>query len=955
MIIKFLKNMLGSSNDRILKTMNSTVAAINSLEKMTSEMSDDQLRDSTYSLKQNLENGSTFENILPQAFANVREAAKRTLGIRHFDVQLMGGIALHHGMIAEMRTGEGKTLVATLPAYLNALDGKGVHMVTINDYLVSRDASWMGRIYQLLGLTVGSITQSMTENARRESYNADITYGTNNEFGFDYLRDNLKYKISEMVQRDFHYAIVDEVDSVLIDEARTPLIISGRAENNSKMYYIIQKVIEKLHSNHYEIEEKSRSIMLSDSGCEEVEKVLHKQKLLSEDSSLYDVENMKMVHHVNQALKAQYIYIRDKDYIVQEDKIMIIDEFTGRVMDGRRYSDGLHSAIEAKENVSIQHENQTIASITYQNYFRMYKKIAGMTGTAMTESAEFADIYKLQILSIPTNIPIARKDEDDVVYRTAQEKYNAIVNEIINAHSVKQPILVGTISIEKSEYLSSLLHKHKIKHNILNAKYHEQEAEIIAQAGRLGAVTIATNMAGRGTDIRLGGNVAMLVEKKCQEKFGNKSITDEQHKAIYEEITAQVEHDQKEVKKVGGLLVIGTERHESRRIDDQLRGRTGRQGDPGTTKFFLSMEDDLMRLFGSEKLSGFLLKMGLKEGEAIIHPWVSKSLAKAQQKVESRNYDMRKNLLQYDDVMNEQRQIIYTKRLNIMSCPDTLSDTLIDMANSVLDGLVTCHIPKGSYEEQWDIVGLNKELQRIYGFHITPEDSKQKNEKEMVSYLEKKIYDIIHLKQEDSSITAFSEILQALLLSILDALWKDHLHSLDHLRSGINLRAYGQKNPLTEYKMEAFTLFKGMLTSLEEQFVHMAFHVHLHKNSSEQKDRTKINSHSISNEIDKSLKISEQNAKSQSSLKSKLGLKKINKKSSNTANNSTLSKVDNNKDTNTTNTDDIQNPVNMENSNECNFQNKSGNLLEYKEPYSRNSPCPCGSEKKYKYCHGAIT
>ena len=814
-----------------------TVDAINSLEEATSQLSDGQLRHSTKELKQRLTIDPSLEPILPQAFANVREAARRTLGMRHFDVQLLGGIALHNGMIAEMRTGEGKTLVATLAAYLNALTGKGVHVVTVNDYLVSRDAGWMGKIYEFLGLSVGCITQGMTESERRAAYHADITHGTNSEFGFDYLRDNLKYKTSEMVQRGFHYAIVDEVDSVLIDEARTPLIISGRAEDNSQMYYVIHKIVVKLKPEHYEIEEKSRSIMLTDCGCEAIEAILHKEKLIDSHLSLYDVENMKIVHHINQALKAQYIYACDKDYIVKDGKIMIIDEFTGRIMDGRRYSDGLHSAIEAKEDVKIQHENQTIASITYQNYFRMYKKLAGMTGTAMTESAEFADTYKLQVLSIPTHLDVARKDEDDVVYRTAGEKYNAIVDEIARAHEAQQPILVGTISIEKSEYISSLLKKHKIKHNVLNAKYHEQEAEIIAQAGRLGGVTIATNMAGRGTDIKLGGNTDMLVQQKCHEKFGNKSISDEQYRAIYEQIDSKVEKDRQEVKRVGGLLVIGTERHESRRIDDQLRGRSGRQGDPGTTKFFLSMDDDLMRLFGSEKLSGLLLKMGLKEGDAIIHPWVSKSLAKAQQRVEGRNYEIRKNILQYDDVMNEQRQVIYTKRLHIMSFPETLFDSLLDMSFSVLARLIEQHIPKGSYEEQWDLIGLNKELNRIYGIHIDEASVRNRKDSEVATYTMGMVSDYITKKRVDHGEENFADMLQVLLLSILDSLWKDHLHSLDHLRSGINLRAYAQKNPLNEYKMEAFGLFKHMLFTLEEQFVNMVFHVNIHQNEAQDDDQ----------------------------------------------------------------------------------------------------------------------
>lgn len=889
MILKLVKRIFGSSNERIIRSIYKTVDMINALEPAISKLSDKQLQDTTKELKQRVITDSSLEAILPQAFANVREAAKRTLGMRHFDVQLIGGIVLHQGMIAEMRTGEGKTLMSTLAAYLNALKGKGVHIVTVNDYLAKRDAEWMGKIYNFLGLTVSCITQGMSDDEKRNAYQADIIYGTNSEFGFDYLRDNLRYKAKDIIQRGFDYAIIDEVDSVLIDEARTPLIISGRAEDNSQMYHLINKMVVKLQADHYEIEEKSKSIMLSDSGCEVLEKMLGQKKLIEANSSLYDLENMKILHHINQSLKALHLYNRDKDYIVRDGKVMIIDEFTGRIMDGRRYSDGLHSAIEAKEEVKIQHENQTIASITYQNYFRLYNKISGMTGTAMTEAPEFADIYKLEVVAIPTHLPIARKDEDDIVYRTAEEKYKAIIDEIIKAHAVKQPILVGTISIEKSEYISSLLKKHKIKHNVLNAKYHEQEAEIIAQAGRPGAITIATNMAGRGTDIKLGGNPEMLAQQKCREKFGSKPLTEEEYLLIYKQVNDLVTKAQEEVKNLGGLLVIGTERHESRRIDDQLRGRSGRQGDPGITKFFLSMEDDLMRLFGSEKLGGLLLKAGLKEGEAIVHPWISKSLAKAQQRVESRNFDIRKNLLQYDDVMNEQRQVIYTKRIHIMSHPETLFDTLLDMSLAVLEKLIVHHIPKSSYAEEWDLIGLNKELNRVYGLQIELEDIKDKDEKDVLSYVYEKIKKFIKTKKDEQDEGTFAEALQALLLSILDALWKDHLHSLDHLRSGINLRAYAQKNPLTEYKIEAFSLFKHLLASLEEQFVQMAFHVRIHHEDSE--------------------KISSQKIQANHNGKDKQDINKFGSKLK---------------------PDSVQ------------------------EPASRNQLCPCGSGKKYKYCHGVI-
>src|SRR4051812_23816078 len=704
------RRLFGSANDRYVKSLQPLVDQINELEPELEKLSDEALRARTAEFKTRLVDGAELDDLLVEAFATVREAAKRTLGQRHFDVQLMGGIVLHRGMISEMKTGEGKTLVATLPVYLNALAGKGVHVVTVNDYLAKRDAEWMGQIYQLLGLRVGVIVHDLDDYQRQEAYRCDVTYGTNNELGFDYLRDNMKFRLEDMVHRPFHYAIVDEVDSILIDEARTPLIISGPTEDNSELYIRVDKLIPALEGGDFEKDEKQRTVALTESGVEKIEGLLRQYGLMT-TGSLYDIQNVGLVHHVNQALRAHKLFARDTDYISKDDKIIIIDEFTGRMMEGRRYSEGLHQALEAKEGVTVQNENQTLASITFQNYFRLYPKLAGMTGTAMTEAEEFGDIYKLEVIEVPTNLPVRRDDTDDEVYRSTREKFEAVVKQVIECRERQQPVLCGTVSIEKSEALSALLKKHQVPHNVLNARYHEQEASIIAQAGRPGTVTIATNMAGRGTDIQLGGNLDMRLKAELA------LIADEtERERRAAEIRAEIEAAREIVREAGGLFVIGSERHESRRIDNQLRGRSGRQGDPGASKFFVSLEDDLMRIFGSERMDSMLQRLGLKEGEAIIHPWVNKALAKAQQKVEARNYDIRKQLLKFDDVMNDQRKVVYEQRKEIMSASD-VAETVADMRNETIAEAVAQAIPENSLPEQWDLEGLHAE-----GLHLLAVD-----------------------------------------------------------------------------------------------------------------------------------------------------------------------------------------------------------------------------------------
>lgn len=901
------RKLFGTANDRLIKTFQWQVDAINDLEPSLQALSDNALAGRTAWLKLRISQGETLDDILPDAFATVREAARRVLNMRHFDVQLVGGIVLHKGMISEMKTGEGKTLVATLAAYLNALEGKGVHIVTVNDYLARRDAAWMGKIYNFLGLSVGVIVHNMNDQERQAAYQCDITYATNNELGFDYLRDNMKYAVEQMVQRPFNYAIVDEVDSILIDEARTPLIISGPTEDNSELYTRINRLVPQLTKDDYEIDEKARTIVLSEKGVKAMEEMLIADGLLTPPSSLYDIQNVSIVHHTNQALKAHHLFTRDVDYIVKDNKVIIIDEFTGRMMEGRRYSDGLHQALEAKEKVRIQNENQTLASITFQNYFRLYPKLAGMTGTAMTEANEFRDIYKLEVVEIPTNVPVARKDQDDEIYRTAEEKYQAVITLIKECHARKQPVLVGTVSIEKSEYLSKLLVKEKIPHNVLNARYHEKEAHIIAQAGRPGGVTIATNMAGRGTDIMLGGNPDMRVADEVA------NLSEGAERAVKEQqIRDQVMQDKETVKQAGGLYVIGTERHESRRIDNQLRGRSGRQGDPGASKFFLSLEDDLMRIFGGERIDSVLQRLGHKPGEAIIHPWMNRAIEKAQQKVENRNYEIRKNLLKYDDVMNDQRKVIYEQRIELIQAED-VSETVQSMREEVTRELVYAHIPAKSYPEQWDVETLDKETFRIFGVHLPVVAWAQEEgiaDEEMLDRLLKAIDELMRHKENlyGDKLMRLGE--KRILLQTLDHLWKDHLLSLDHLRHGINFRAYGQRDPLNEYKREAFTLFEGMLNQLKElvtlRLAHLEIHVEMPEGMVDMRPQQKMF------ETRQDPALAGENEDAVEALHTPLR---------------------------THVAPEQRDPTNPESWGKIN----------------RNEPCPCGSGKKFKHCHGALT
>ncbi|MDP6475454.1 MAG: preprotein translocase subunit SecA [Alphaproteobacteria bacterium] len=824
------RRIFGTTNERVVKAYAKRVSAINGLEAELEALGDEALRARTGELRERLAKNGDLDAVLPAAFATVREAAKRTLGQRHYDVQLIGGMVLHEGHISEMATGEGKTLVSTLPVYLNALRGKGVHIITVNDYLAKRDAAWMGAIYEFLGMTVGCITHGLDDDARRDQYNCDVTYGTNNEFGFDYLRDNMKFTLESMVQREFNFAIVDEVDSILIDESRTPLIISGPAEDHSEMYMNADALFPKLGEDDYEIDEKARTTTLTDVGTENAEKLLDAEGLLN-SPNLYDIENISVVHHINQALRAHLMFERDKDYIVKDGQVIIIDEFTGRMMPGRRFSDGLHQALEAKEQVPIQNENQTLASITFQNYFRMYPKLAGMTGTAATEAPEFADIYRLDVTQIPTNEPCVREDSDDEVYRTADEKWKAIIARIEASRQTGQPVLVGTTSIEKSELLSGLMKDKGIEHNVLNARYHEQEAGIIAQAGGLGAVTIATNMAGRGTDIQLGGNIEFRLRAELEAEEEPARLESENAR-IRGEVTAERD----KVLAVGGLLIIGSERHEARRIDNQLRGRSGRQGDPGASVFFLSLEDDLMRIFGSERMDSMLSKLGLREDEAIIHPWINKALEKAQQKVEARNYEIRKNLLKFDDVMNDQRKVVYEQRKDLMRVED-VSATVSDMRHEVIEDIVDDNIPEKAYAEEWDTEGLTEDSQRLLGLElpitewaaeegIADEEIRERiteaSDRQMAAKVAKYGAEIWRMAEK------------SLLLQILDQTWKDHLLTLDHLRQGIGLRAYAQRDPLNEYKQEAFSMFESMLSGLREQVTQLLTHIELRLNEAEQ-------------------------------------------------------------------------------------------------------------------------
>ncbi len=806
------KKVFGTPNDRKVKATRPLVAKINALESEFEALSDDGLKDKTEELAKRAMEGESLDALIPEAFANCREAAKRALGLRAFDTQLMGGIFLHQGNIAEMKTGEGKTLVATFPAYLNALTGKGVHIVTVNDYLAKRDAEWMGKVYAALGLTTGVIYPDMPDDEKASAYAADITYATNNELGFDYLRDNMKAELSQIAQRGHNFAIVDEVDSILVDEARTPLVISGPAEDRSEMYLTINKVIPGLTDEHYTMDEKARNVTFTDAGNEFLEERLHEAGILPEDQSLYDPESTTIVHHINQGLRAHTMFQKDKDYIVRDGKVMLIDEFTGRMMAGRRLSEGLHQALEAKEGVDILPENVTLASVTFQNYFRLYDKLAGMTGTALTEAEEFAEIYGLGVVEVPTNQPVARKDNHDAVYRTAQEKFGAIVKSIAKAHEKKQPVLVGTTSIEKSEFLSDLLKEAGIPHNVLNARQHEQEAQIVADAGKLGAVTIATNMAGRGTDIQLGGNVEMRVLQALTE---NPEADPEETR---QRIEAEVAEEKEKVKEAGGLFVLATERHESRRIDNQLRGRSGRQGDPGKSSFYLSLEDDLMRIFGSDRLDKVLSSLGMKEGEAIIHPWVNKSLEKAQAKVEGRNFDIRKQLLKFDDVMNEQRKVIFSQRREIMEAED-LHEIAQDMRHQVIDDLVTHYMPPKSYADQWDTDGLHTEAREKLGVDVPVKDWADEegvDDEDVRERLEKATDDYMLEKSEAFGLDTMRNIEKQVLLQTIDTKWREHLVTLEHLRSVVGFRGYAQRDPLNEYKTESFQLFESMLNSLRE-------------------------------------------------------------------------------------------------------------------------------------------
>ena len=825
MFARIARTFFGTSNDRALKAYQRRVPEINALEPAMQALSDAALRGKTAEFRSRLAQGATLDDLLPEAFAVVREASRRTLGMRHFDVQMIGGMVLHEGKIAEMKTGEGKTLVATLAVYLNALAGQGVHIVTVNDYLARRDAEWMGQIYGFLGMTVGVIVHGLDDAERRAQYAADITYGTNNEFGFDYLRDNMKYRLDDMVQRDFVYAIVDEVDSILIDEARTPLIISGPAEDSSDLYRTVNAVVRDLVKDAatYDKDEKFRTATLTEDGSQRVEEMLCGAGIITE-GNLYDIFNVTVLHHVQQSLRAHALFARDVDYIVRNDKIVLIDEFTGRMMEGRRYSEGLHQALEAKEGVTVQPENQTLASITFQNYFRLYPKLAGMTGTALTEADEFIEIYHLEVVEIPTNVPCIRLDADDEVYRTAAEKNEALAKLIEEARGRRQPVLVGTVSIEKSEHLSGILQKKKIPHQVLNARYHEQEAVIISQAGAPGAVTIATNMAGRGTDIKLGGNVDMRL------KIEAAGIADPAARAAREAaIRDEVAQGYETVKQAGGLFVIGTERHESRRIDNQLRGRSGRQGDPGASRFFLSLDDDLMRIFGSDRMGGVLTRLGLKEGEAIVHPWINKALEKAQKKVEARNFDTRKNVLKFDDVMNDQRREVYAQRREFMRATD-VAEAVADMRSEIIGQLVARHIPEKAYAEQWESAELAEEVRRVLNLDLPIVDWAREegmDETGIRERIEQAADAAMAAKAANFGPEVMRFVEKSLLLQMLDAVWKEHLLALDHLRQGIGLRAYGQRDPLNEYKTEAFTLFNAMLDELKERVTSMLSRVEL--------------------------------------------------------------------------------------------------------------------------------
>jgi len=904
------KSIFGSANDRYVRGLGKHVDAVNAFEPNIQALTDEELRGQTEVFRQRLANGEKLDNLLPEAFATVREAAIRTLGQRHYDVQLIGGIALHRGEIAEMKTGEGKTLVATLAVYLNALEGKGVHVVTVNDYLARRDADWMGQIYRFLGMSVGVIVPNLSDEERREAYHADITYGTNNEFGFDYLRDNMKYSRAQMVQRPFNFAIVDEVDSILVDEARTPLIISGPTDDKSDLYIGADRIVKVLVKEDYDLDEKQKSVVLTEEGTEKAERLLEEAGLI-EGRNLYDIANTQVVHHLNQALKANVMFKKDIDYIVKDGKIVIIDEFTGRMMDGRRWSDGLHQAVEAKEGVVIEPENQTLASITFQNYFRMYPKLSGMTGTAMTEAPEFFDIYKMNVVAIPTNVPVQRIDEDDVFYKTMTEKFAAITEELKQKQEHGQPALVGTISIEKSEMLSEYLQKEGIKHSVLNARFHEQEAHIVAQAGRIGAVTIATNMAGRGTDIQLGGNL----EFRMRDEHPELAEGTPDYEAQAEKTRAEIVAEKQRVLEAGGLYVLGTERHESRRIDNQLRGRSGRQGDPGLSKFYLSVDDDLLRIFGPQTMFSRLMNKNLEDGEAIVSPWISKAIETAQKKVEARNYDIRKQVVEFDDVMNDQRKVIYEQRADIMDA-ETVSDVIADMREETASAIVAVNCPEGTYPEQWNVENLKESIDVVFGLDAPIDDWLQEeavDPQTITERLQKLAEDSMASKLEGVEVERWTDVEKQILIQTLDHHWKEHLATLDALRQVIHLRSYAQKKPIDEYKQEAFLLFERLLVSIREEVTRILMRAQVQLEA----PPLPVLPDFITQHIDP------------------------------------FSGDDDTADIDAA-TGAVLSSVPFANIPQQPMPQREANVGVAEAPISRNAPCPCGSGKKYKHCHGQL-
>jgi len=896
MVVNILKKFIGDRNTRLIRQLRGVVTRINELEPQMAALTDTALGAKTIEFRQRLERGETLDALLPESFAVVREAAKRTLGMRHFDVQLIGGMVLNSGRISEMRTGEGKTLVATLAVYLNALTGKGVHVVTVNDYLARRDAAWMGKVYNFLGLTVGVVVSGQDNETKRAAYAADITYGTNNEYGFDYLRDNMAFRATDRVQRGLNFAVVDEVDSILVDEARTPLIISGPTEENTDLYYKINAIIPSLSRQEkedgpgdYSVDEKSRQAFLTEVGHETAEKLLMRAGLLETGSNLYDIANISLLHHLNAALRAHALFKREVDYIVKDNEVIIVDEFTGRMMTGRRWSDGLHQAVEAKEGVRIQNENQTLASITFQNYFRLYKKLSGMTGTADTEAYEFQHIYNLEVVVIPTHRPMIRQDMGDQVYRTGTEKHAAILADIRDCHKRGQPVLVGTTSIEASESLASLLQKEKITHQVLNAKHHEREAQIVAEAGRPGGVTIATNMAGRGTDIVLGGNMEMELAVAGDDKAKEQKIREDW----------QLRHEQ--VIAAGGLHVIGTERHESRRIDNQLRGRSGRQGDPGSTRFYLSLEDSLLRIFGSERLSGLMQRLGMQEGEAIEHPWVTRAIENAQRKVEGRNFDIRKQLLEYDDVANDQRKVIYEQRNRLMEVDD-ISESIQAIRAGVVDSVINVFIPPESIAEQWDVRGLEENIEREFGLKLPIQhwlsddacmDETGLRARVLAEFEQAHVAKVTHTGAD-----VMRHFEKAVMLQVLDSQWKDHLAAMDHLRQGIHLRGYAQKNPKEEYKREAFQLFSDMLDRIKHEVISLITRVQIRE--------------------EQDIEVLEAQRQTPSSVR-------------------------------------YEHPSTTGSDTDAETESTDTQTMTRQGPkVGRNAPCPCGSGKKYKQCHGKL-